>query len=271
MNRYWLLTWTTYGTWLPGDDRGFVSNVREGPGPEVKHNTPGTAYDTKQRGLAIAAQQQMTGPPIRLTAALAGPLAEQFRETARFRGWSLLAVAIMANHVHLVVAVPGDPDPEVLLRDFKSYGSRCLNRLAGKPQSGTWWTASGSRRKLPDNAAVRSAVVYVGNQDFPLYVSTTDAEGDESGDSGAPGEPGASAPGVSQEGEPGASAPGFSQEGEPGASAPGFSQEGEPGASAPGVSQEGEPGASAPGVSQEGEPGASAPGFSSGSASESGG
>jgi hypothetical protein len=26
--RYWFLIWTTYGTWLPGDDRGFVSPVR---------------------------------------------------------------------------------------------------------------------------------------------------------------------------------------------------------------------------------------------------
>ncbi len=25
----WLLTWTTYGTWLPGDERGFVGNVIE--------------------------------------------------------------------------------------------------------------------------------------------------------------------------------------------------------------------------------------------------
>ncbi len=184
MSRVWLLTWTTYGTWLPGDDRGFVSNVRDGPGPEVKHNTPGTPCDANQRGLAIAAREQMTGPTIRLTAALAGPLAEQFRETARFRGWTLLGVAIMANHVHLVVAVPGDPDPEALLRDFKSYGSRCLNRLAGKPRSQTWWTTSGSRRILRDKRAERNALAYVRNQESPLYVWTTDA--DQPGESGDP-------------------------------------------------------------------------------------
>src|SRR5690349_21194983 len=44
MDRVWHLTWTTYGTWLPGDERGFVSNVRDGDGPEVKHNTPATPY-----------------------------------------------------------------------------------------------------------------------------------------------------------------------------------------------------------------------------------
>jgi hypothetical protein len=32
MDRFWLLTWTTYGTWLPGDERGFVSEVRDDSG-----------------------------------------------------------------------------------------------------------------------------------------------------------------------------------------------------------------------------------------------
>jgi len=170
MNRVWLLTWTTYGTWLPGDKRGFVSNVRDGEGPEVKHNTPGTPYDARHRGLAIAAREQMAGDAVWLTVEQASPLAEQFRETAVFRGWSLLALAIMANHVHLVVGVPGDPEPESLLRDFKSYGSRRLNGRFGKPASGTWWTASGSTRKLPDERAMSAAIRYVRNQHKPLVV-----------------------------------------------------------------------------------------------------
>ena len=86
MDRFWLLTWTTYGTWLPGDERGFVSNVRDGEGPEVKHNMPGTPYDAKQRGLAIAARKQLKEKPVWLTTEQAGPLALQFRETATFRG-----------------------------------------------------------------------------------------------------------------------------------------------------------------------------------------
>jgi REP element-mobilizing transposase RayT len=170
MNRTWLLTWTTYGTWLPGDERGFVSNVRVDEGPEIKHNAPGTIYDAKQRGLAISARKQMKGDPILLSPFLAGALATQFRETAAYRGWSLLALAIMANHVHLVVGVNDDRDPKVLLRDFKSYGSRCLNKMVGKPASCTWWTASGSRRKLPDKQAVNAAVRYVRNQPKPLVI-----------------------------------------------------------------------------------------------------
>jgi REP element-mobilizing transposase RayT len=170
MDRYWLLTWTTYGTWLPGDDRGFVSNVRGNVGPEVRHNRPGTEPDPKQRGLWLAARDHLAGSAVYLTGGHARHVLKQFQETAAYRGWELLAVAIMANHVHLIVGVPGDPEPDMLLRDFKSYASRSLNRLAGRPTGGTWWTESGSRRKLPNESAVSAAVGYVRAQEYPLLV-----------------------------------------------------------------------------------------------------
>ena len=85
------------------------------------------------------------------------------------RGWRLRAVAIMRSHVHLVVSA-GETDPEVLLRDFKSYGSRSLNAKWQKPKSDTWWTESGSRRRLTNEHAVRAAVRYVKRQKFPLVI-----------------------------------------------------------------------------------------------------
>jgi hypothetical protein len=140
MDRYWFLTWTTYGSWLPGDARGFVSPVRDGDGPEVVHNQPGTPYDADMPGLRKTAQHSLKGPPVYLT------------------------------------GVPGDPDPSDVLGDFKSYGSRALNRRWGKPQGGTWWTESGSRRRLPDDAAIRQAVNYVNDQFRPLVVWVAENE-----------------------------------------------------------------------------------------------
>jgi REP element-mobilizing transposase RayT len=174
MDRYWLLTSTTYGTWLPGDHRGFVSNVREGPGPEVRHNRPGTPVDADMPGLVAGARANLRGPAVLLALEQAQALVVQFRETAVYRGWQLLAVAVMANHFHLVVGVAGDPDPANLLRDFKSYGSRALNRRWPKPASGTWWTESGSRRKLPNEAAVLAAIQYVKNQPACLALWVAD-------------------------------------------------------------------------------------------------
>jgi REP element-mobilizing transposase RayT len=184
--RYWLLTWTTYGTWLPGDERGCVTRVRTDDGPRVLHHEPGAPVDGSMPGLRRSAQAQMRGEPVLLDEGHATVLVEQFRETAAVRGWSLIAVAIMPNHCHVVLAVDGDPDPADLLRDLKSHGSRALNRRWSKPKGGTWWTESGSRRKLPDNAAIGAATRYVVNQYRPLLVWTADSDPSE-----RPGERGA--------------------------------------------------------------------------------
>src|SRR5438105_3236109 len=42
MDRFWLLIWTTYGSWLPGDRRGSVARLRAPSGRRVAPNTPGT-------------------------------------------------------------------------------------------------------------------------------------------------------------------------------------------------------------------------------------
>ena len=167
MDRYWLLTNTCYGTWLPGSERGFVGHVWEHRLGEaqanrrVVHDLPGTPYDEGLPGLERAARKQMNGPPIYLTLAQAQALLEQFHETARHRSWQLLAVAIMHNHFHVVVGVPGDPDPSKILGDFKSWATRKLTQTFGAPPSETWWTERGSKRKLKDEPAIAGATHYV--------------------------------------------------------------------------------------------------------------
>jgi REP element-mobilizing transposase RayT len=182
MDRYWLLTNTCYGSWLPGDARGFVGHVREHRLEEeeedgrVVHDVPGTEYDKGMIGLQQAAVERMTGPPIQLEVTHAEVLLAQFRETARFRRWSILAAAIMHNHFHLVVGVPGDPKPGKILGDFKSWGTRALTQRFGEPASETWWTERGSKRKLPNESAVCRAIEYVlHKQPNPLVTWTPEA------------------------------------------------------------------------------------------------
>jgi REP element-mobilizing transposase RayT len=187
VDRCWLLTWTTYGTWLPGDPRGSVTSVRASAGPRVEHDRPGEPWEGPLPGLNRSARAALRGPPLYLTLEQAKALLAQFRETAAYRGWRLDGAAVMANHTHLVVGVAGDPDLEDLVRDFKSYGSRALNRRWGKPVNGSWWGGGGgSKRKLPDEAARTAALQYLRRQHRPLLVWIADEP---------PGEPGASAPG----------------------------------------------------------------------------
>jgi REP element-mobilizing transposase RayT len=90
----------------------------------------------------------------------------------------------MGNHVHLIVGVPGDPDPSDILGDFKSYGSRALNRRWPKPVSGTWWTEGGSKRKLPDERALFAAIRYVQNQPNALVIWINEAVNFDPGERG---------------------------------------------------------------------------------------
>jgi REP element-mobilizing transposase RayT len=170
MDRHWFLTWTTYGSWLPGDPRGFVSQLRDDYGLPHIHNLPGTPCEADIPPLEKAMRAAMLGPPIRLTLDQAKTITTQFQETAAYRDWLLLASAVMANHIHIIIGVPGDPDPEKILHSFKSYASRILNRGWSRPVNGTWWTESGSKRKLPNQEAVLEAVNYVRNQEYPLVI-----------------------------------------------------------------------------------------------------
>jgi REP element-mobilizing transposase RayT len=184
MDRCWLLTWTTYGTWLPGDPRGCVTRVREGAdpnGPRIEHDVPGTPYLKNMPGLVRASRAAMKGEPIWLKSDQAQIAALDLSATARFRGWGLLAGAVMANHVHLVVGVLGDPEPAKLLQIFKSYASRALNQRWGSPAGGTWWTQSGSRRKLGSEPAIVAAVRYVEAQAYCLARCEVVSMGDSRG------------------------------------------------------------------------------------------
>jgi REP element-mobilizing transposase RayT len=183
IDRIWFLTWTTYGTWLPGDERGFVSPKFEGDSPERRNNEPGQPYDENRRELRRIAENKLAGEPVRLTRAQAEVVRRQFEETARYRGWQLLAGAIMANHIHLIVGVPGDPDPSALLRDFKSYASRALNRdfrdrAFVKPRP-RWWTEQGSTRKITDWDNLETVLRYVREQAYALEVWDNVASGND--------------------------------------------------------------------------------------------
>jgi REP element-mobilizing transposase RayT len=172
IDRYWFLTWTTYGTWLPGDRRGFVGSLENESGEILEHNVPGTPLAPPTPRLNRAAKRRLKADPIVLQVAQADLLLDQFLETAKFRRWLLVALGILRTHLHAVVGVPGDPDPDKILGDFKAYGTRCLDARWGCPPSRKWWTRGGSKRKLPDYRSVEAAVVYICRQPNPLLIWT---------------------------------------------------------------------------------------------------
>lgn len=186
----WLLTNTTYGTWLPGDPRGSVTSVLDFRIDEptqptrIEHVQPGTPWEPHLPGLHAVALRNLKGEPISLEQEHAELLVAQFRETCQFRNWRLLAAAVMWNHFHLVIEL-GFARADKALSDLKAYGSRVLNHRFGVPASRTWWTSGGSTRSLNDDSAVAAAVRYVVvKQPRPLIVYDGTAPGVDASGSG---------------------------------------------------------------------------------------
>lgn len=164
---YWLLTSTTYGTWLPGDQRGSVTSVRDARPGEAKassrreHDRFGEACEPAMPGIRSSAAGLLKGPVVWLTVDQAHTVISQLKETAEYRGWRLLVAAVMRNHFHVVIGSREDVDPRKVLNDLRAYSSRRLSRDFGRPASGKWWTRNGSRRWLFDEEAIYAAINYV--------------------------------------------------------------------------------------------------------------
>ena len=99
-----LLTWTTYGTWLPGDERGYVASSPHATGGSTpRQNIPGSPYAAGDGFVRWRAGALQTGDSVWLSRQQAVWAAHSFVGTARGRSWRILRGAIMSNHVHLVV------------------------------------------------------------------------------------------------------------------------------------------------------------------------
>lgn len=166
--RYWFLTSTTYGSWLPGDERGFVSHFPQEDGQFEIHNVIDTPYDRDVPEWQNACERRLTSPPVYLDQLQAEAVLEQFQETASHRQWKLYIASIMRNHFHVLIGASATVHASHILRDLKAYSSRRLNQHWTKPASGTWWTESGSRRPLSNERACYDVYEYILNQSHCL-------------------------------------------------------------------------------------------------------
>ena len=149
----YFLTWTTYGTWLPGDSRGWVD----------RHRTHGEVVEPPDSEREESARRRMRASSVTLSVPLRQLVADSIRCTAEHCGWHVHALDVRSNHVHVVISA-NDSDPGRVMGKLKSYASRRLNeRFPGR--QGHWWTRQGSKRRLFTDEAVSAAVQYVQNQD----------------------------------------------------------------------------------------------------------
>ena len=147
----YFLTWTTYGTWLPGDERGWVAK----PG-QLREPSAAREADARRR---------MTESPLTLDAIQRSIVESTIRRHCEIRGWYLHAVSCRSNHVHVVVTAR--VDPEIVMDQLKAWCTRKLKEHQsphtpeGKQVRVNWWTQGGSKRQLFDHTGLEGAVLYV--------------------------------------------------------------------------------------------------------------
>jgi REP element-mobilizing transposase RayT len=153
------ITWTCYGTWLPGDRRSHVSNVLLPEGGFLpKENVPGTPYHREDDLTNQKARELQKGETVFLTAEQALVVVACLCEAAQARGWRILRGAIMANHVHvLVMDCPNDGS--TVRRILKGTSQAALNDHIGHTRR--WWTQGGSDRYKNDWPAIEAAARYI--------------------------------------------------------------------------------------------------------------
>ena len=147
----YFLTWTTYGTWLPGDERGWVKwhGGFQPPSEPLRQDStakmvePAITLDPQQRELVDAT----------------------IRRHCEIRQWSLHALNVRTNHVHVVVTACEDA-AETVVEQFKAWCTRHLKaRSVGGHESMTvrqhWWTEGSSRRRIQRESDLAAAIEYV--------------------------------------------------------------------------------------------------------------
>ena len=146
----YFISFRTYGTWLHGDKRGSIDRF---------HNVYGTPYIAANPGWESYRRRLLNAKPLVLNPRQRRTVEGTIRETCKIRKWSLLAINVRTNHVHIVVTA--NTTPEMVLNAFKANGTRRLReeRLWASRQSP--WAFKGSKRRLWNEKSVERAINYV--------------------------------------------------------------------------------------------------------------
>ena len=123
----YMVTWTTYGSWLPGDERGYVENGQILPGDTqiLKRN-----------------MNRQKCPTVRLNAQEKEIVQRVILAEAEKIGHEIQALVVCANHVHLL-ALPHSVSIEDTVARYKSLTTRTLWQCGRK---GRIWTKGYDKR-----------------------------------------------------------------------------------------------------------------------------
>ncbi|MGB7581164.1 MAG: transposase [Sedimentisphaerales bacterium] len=142
----YMVTFTTYGTWLQGDKRGFVKDGETLEGCEE---------------LEQANKKAIKGDEVRLKKREREIARTAILQEAERIGETILALSVWSSHVHIVIKEGGKPADKVVNR-FKTAAYYALRERGFK---GKVWTRSYDSRFCFDEAALKNRIKYVEGQE----------------------------------------------------------------------------------------------------------
>ena len=141
----YFITWTTYGTWLPGDARGW-RKAKAGPRPP-------------QLLLEEWCRSRLVDKPVLLNEGQRLHVEAVCRKHAEIRNWALHTVGVRSNHVHIVVTA--DKPPKVVRDQFKANATRVLREEPEAITNQSVWTQGGDCEVVDGEENRHRVVEYV--------------------------------------------------------------------------------------------------------------
>ena len=150
------ITWTTYGSWLPGDSRGWMKwkKGEQQPQPVLED---WCKWRMKEKAVLLSPEHRTA-------------VEDVIRKHSEHRGWELYAVAARSNHVHVAVKVVpkiGIQDYRVAdgvkrVRDqFKANATRVLRQGENPVQNKKGWTKGGDIQFIDTDDDLEQVVIYI--------------------------------------------------------------------------------------------------------------
>jgi REP element-mobilizing transposase RayT len=153
------IIWSTYGTWLPGDQRGWHEKGEWIVQPPDAERERQARESMKENAVVLTEEQRSI-------------VQQTIVDHCRIRGWVLHTVNARSNHVHVVVSA--EVEPEEIRNQLKAWCSRRLSDHAGLAQKVAkgagrrrWFTEGGDIEFIDDDKQLRDAITYVAERQEP--------------------------------------------------------------------------------------------------------
>jgi len=140
----YMLTWTTYGSWLQGDERGYVKEGRVLGG---------------DKGLVALCEKFQKGHTVKLRSDEKDIVRRAILDEGQRIGQNVEALAVCSNHVHLVLRYSPEPIGHTVSR-FKNVASAALRRHG---RAGRVWTRGFDKRFCFSRDDMTRRIQYVNN------------------------------------------------------------------------------------------------------------